>query len=206
MKPPVEAPTSSAIQSRRVDLERVERRGELVAAAADVGRRFRDGECRVRRDQVARLAVEAGAIALPHPDLARQHQRLRPTPRLDQAPLDEQLVEPNARRLDGLVGSSRRRGAHPPIVAQPASPRLTGSSAERPHARADRPSAPPRLDRVACHATILGYVDQHPVRAPPLSPIVDWSATIATQRHPMDRHDSPSDTIRRLSGDDRRTG
>ena len=36
MKPPVEAPTSSADQPARVDLERVERRRQLVAAAADV--------------------------------------------------------------------------------------------------------------------------------------------------------------------------
>ena len=99
MKPPVEAPDVERDAAGGVDLERVERGRELVAAAADVRRRFRDGQRRVRRDQVAGLAVEPRRVAVPHPDLAGQDQRLRPAPRLDQAPLHEQLVEPNPRRL-----------------------------------------------------------------------------------------------------------
>ncbi len=157
MKPPVEAPTSSAIRPAGSISNASSAAASLCPPRLTYGRRFRDGQWRVRRDQVARLAVEAGRVALPHPDLARQHQRLRPTARLDQPALDEQLVEPDARRLDSLVGSSRRRGAHPPIVAQPASPGLTG------RLRARRGASGPTVSDVAlsgpstaspCHATI----------------------------------------------------
>ena len=123
-------------QAGRIDLEGVERRGQLVAAAADVRLGRRDGHRRARIDEIARLAVVPGGIALPHPDLAGQHERLRPAARLDQAALDEQLVEADA--LDPGLGG--RRGAHPPIVAQRAAPGLTVAADRRqPAATSERP-------------------------------------------------------------------
>ena len=70
-----------------------------------------------RVDQVARLAVAPGGVAVPDLDLARQHQRLGPRARGGEPTLDEQLVEALACGRDGLTA---------PIVAQAASPRLTG--------------------------------------------------------------------------------
>ena len=101
-------------EPRRVDLEGVQGRRELVAAPADVGVVADDLDRAIGQDEVARLAIVTCRVALPHPDLAGQHQRLRSAARLDQATLDEQLVESDARDPD------RGCGAHPPIVAQPA--------------------------------------------------------------------------------------
>ena len=117
----------------RVDPERVEAGRELVAAAADVGLGVVDLDARRRVDQVAGLAVVPGGVALPHPDLAGQHERLGAAPRLDQPALDEQLVEPDARGLRLRRGTIGR--THPPIVAQPASPGLTP---ERRYRRRDK--------------------------------------------------------------------
>ncbi len=81
VKPPVEAPDVEADQTRRVDPEGVERGRELVAAAADTyGSRSTTAIVRGRVDEVAGLAVEPRRVALPHPDLAGQDQRLRPAP------------------------------------------------------------------------------------------------------------------------------
>ena len=97
MKPPVEAPTSSATWPRRVDPERVERGRELVPASADVRLWRGDRDRRVGGDEVARLAVAARGVALPHPDLAGQHERLGARARVGQPALDQQLVESDAR-------------------------------------------------------------------------------------------------------------
>ena len=115
-----------ADQPGRVDPERVERGGELVAASADVGLGRVDADGGRRVDQVARFAVEAGGVALPHPDLAGQHQRLRAAARLDQPTLHEQLVEPDPRGL--RLGRRAVGRTHAPIVAQPASPGLTAGT------------------------------------------------------------------------------
>jgi hypothetical protein len=45
--------------------------------------------------EIAGLAVPAGAIPLPDPDAAGQEQRLGPTARLDEAALDQELVQPD---------------------------------------------------------------------------------------------------------------
>ena len=95
MKPPVDAPTSRQTRPARSIAERVERGRELVAPAADVRLRRRDLDRRRGIDEVAGLAVEAGAVALPHPDLAGEHERLGAAARLDQPAIDEQLVEPD---------------------------------------------------------------------------------------------------------------
>ena len=125
----------------RVDRERVEGRRELVPAPAHVRLGFRDRDRRIGREQVARLSIAAGRVALPHPDLAGQDERLRARSRLDQATLDQQLIQPLAGRLDGR--------AHPPIVAQPAAPGLTRQRAvagrwdvgRQPAATSERPGS-----------------------------------------------------------------
>ena len=98
MKPPVEAPTSSATSPAGSISNASSAAASLWPPRLTYGAGSVTASGRVGRDQVARLAVEAGGVALPHPDLAGQHQRLRPAPRLDQPPLDEQLVEPDARQ------------------------------------------------------------------------------------------------------------
>ena len=113
MKPPVEAPTSRHDQPGRVDLERVERGRELVAAAADV--RVAAAATATGVSAASRspgLRSRARRVALPHPDLAGQDERLGPAARLDQPALDEQLVEPDAcRRLArSMRGSPAYRG------------------------------------------------------------------------------------------------
>ena len=60
-----------ADEPRRVDAERVERGGELVAAAADVRVALHDRDRDVRLDEVAGLPVEPPGIARPDADLAR---------------------------------------------------------------------------------------------------------------------------------------
>ena len=118
-----------AHEPARVDPEGIERGGELVAAPADEGLGLVHIDVGGRRDQVAGLAVVTGGVALPHPDLAGQHERLRAAARLDQPALHEQLVEADPRGLR----SGRRAVArtHPPIVAQPASPGLTSTRPAR---------------------------------------------------------------------------
>ena len=120
-------PDVEAHETGRIDPEGVQAGGELVATAADVGLGGVDLDARRRVDQVAGLAIVPGGIALPHPDLARQHEGLGATPRLDQPALHEQLIEPDPRGLRLRRGTTGR--THPPIVAQPASPGLTRSVA-----------------------------------------------------------------------------
>ena len=86
MKPPVDAPTSSAVEPADVDPERVERVRELVPGARDVRRRRLDLERRVLVDLLARLRVARHA--------PRHHERLRLRARLGEPALDEQDVKP----------------------------------------------------------------------------------------------------------------
>ncbi len=75
-----------AVEARRIDAERVEPVRELLAAARDVRRRPLDRELGVLLDLVARLVVAA--------DETGEHERLRLRPRLREAALDEEDVEP----------------------------------------------------------------------------------------------------------------
>jgi hypothetical protein len=100
----------------RVDLEGIERGSQLVATAADEWLRFGYFDRGVGSKQVAGLAIVTSGVTLPHSDLAGKHERLGAAARVDQATFDEELIKPDARRL---------RGAHLPIVAQPAAPKLT---------------------------------------------------------------------------------
>ena len=109
MKPPVDAPTSSAVRPVGVDPEGVERRGQLVAAPADVRLRLRDLERRGRIDRVAGLVVQPRGIAVADADLAGQDQRLGSSARVHQPTLDEQLVEADALR----PGAWRSHGSRP---------------------------------------------------------------------------------------------
>ena len=68
-----------------------------------------------RRDR--RACDRASRVPLADADLAGEHECLRTGARLDQAALDEELVESDA-------GPFGRRRAHPAIVAQRPSPRL----------------------------------------------------------------------------------
>ena len=99
VKPPVDAPDVEADEPGRIDPERVERRRELVAAAADVRIALDKAERRGRVDEIAGLPIEARPVALPDPDLAGEDQRLGPRAGLGEAALDEELVE--ARRRAG---------------------------------------------------------------------------------------------------------
>ena len=121
-----------------IHAERVERREQLVRAAADPLAATRDLDRDVDRHEVAALPVAARAVALAHPHLARKHERLGAGTCLREAALHEELVEAHA---------SRRRGGHAPIVAQPAH---RGRSPEPPgiaprSALADGPRRDPEL-------------------------------------------------------------
>ena len=76
MNPPVDAPTSTATSPRRVDGEGVERGDQLVRPPADPLAPAGDRDRGLPADEVARLEVVPGAIALAHPDLPGQHERL----------------------------------------------------------------------------------------------------------------------------------
>jgi hypothetical protein len=78
---------------RRPDREGVESRRELVPAARDIRLRLDDLDGDRGVEEVARFAIRARRVALPHPDLAGHDEGLRPRARLHQAALDEQLVE-----------------------------------------------------------------------------------------------------------------
>ena len=132
MKPPVDAPTSRQTRPR-VDLERIEGGGKLVAAARDV---WVADEVHRRPwiDEIAGLPVPSRCVPLADAHLAGQHERLRTSARLDQAALDEELVELDA-------GPLRRRRAHPAIVAQRPSPRLDSATAGAARGRTHVPAA-----------------------------------------------------------------
>ena len=93
MKPPVEAPTSSARRPRDVEPERVERVGELDPAPRDERRRRQDLELDVLGHQLPGLRGAAAFGQQQH--LARDHRRGRTRARLEHAALREQAVEPD---------------------------------------------------------------------------------------------------------------
>ena len=123
MKPPVEAPTSSAVMPARIDPERVEGRRELVAAAADIRLGRLDSDGRGRIDLVARLAIAAAAVAVADEHLAGQDKGLCLRSGVGQAAVHEELVETD------LALPMRDGRAHRPIVAQAAARGLTAGHA-----------------------------------------------------------------------------
>ena len=151
----------------RVDLERIQRRRQLVATATDIGLRFGHADGRVRGDHVARLAVVPGSVALPHPDRAGQHERLRTAARLDQSALDEQLIEPDALDLRFGRWLGGRGWAHPPIVAQAASRGIT---------RVVRLARPPMSRAVKAAASIAAW--RSPGRSSPRDRASDAAADL----------------------------
>ncbi len=100
-----------ADEAGRVDAERVERARQLLAAARDVGQGRRDLERHRAVDEVPGLAIESRRIARPDPHAAGQQQRLGPAPRLDEAALHEQLVQPDARRDAAVAARAAPAGA-----------------------------------------------------------------------------------------------
>ena len=64
-------------QTGKVDLEGVERGGQLVPATTHVRVRLGHRDGRIRGDQVTGLSVVPGGVAVPYPDRPRQHERLR---------------------------------------------------------------------------------------------------------------------------------
>ena len=114
-----------AVESGRVDAERVERVRELVAAARDVLRAARDRQLRGLVDLLSRLVVAR--------DEPGHHQRLRLRSRLREAALDEEDVQP----LPGhaLDGRAERLVRQPP--GEPEAERREDRDREQ-----RRPSAP----------------------------------------------------------------
>ena len=111
MKPPVDAPTSSATSAAHVDAEGVERVRQLDPAARHVGHRRRpEPQLGPRVDQIARLLD--GPVARQH--LARQDQRPRFLARRRQPLLDQGQIGADALGFRLLsVGASRHRGMIP---------------------------------------------------------------------------------------------
>ena len=134
MKPPVDAPTSRQILPARVHAERVERRRELVPAAAHIRLPLDELDLQLEIDEVPGLPVHAGGIPGPGPDLAAEDQRLGAGPRRRQPAIHEELVQALARRPEDRPG-------HAAIVAQRPSPRLTAGCRWIGHRRAsDQPA------------------------------------------------------------------
>ena len=94
MKPPVDAPTSSARRPSTRDLQRVERVGELDAAARDVRRRAVDLELDLGIDQLARFLGAPPAGTEVH--LTGDHGRRGARARFEQPALREQGVQADA--------------------------------------------------------------------------------------------------------------
>ena len=90
MNPPVEAPTSSARRPENVDPQRVERVGELDAAAGDERRGRLDVELHVGGHELAGLG---GAGAAGHVDLPGDHSGGRPRAGREEPTLRQQAVE-----------------------------------------------------------------------------------------------------------------
>jgi hypothetical protein len=99
--------------ARRFDPERVERRGELVTATADIRLGRRDLERCRRVDEIARLPVRAGGVALARAHATREHEDLSTRPRGREPALHEELVETDA----GRSLRDARPAGHAPIVA-----------------------------------------------------------------------------------------
>jgi hypothetical protein len=106
----------------RVDPEGLERCGQLVPAATDVRIPLDQADRHLAVDEITRLAIRSGGVAVTGPDLAGKDQCLGLRARLGQTTLDEELIETLAERSFG------RRATHRAIVAQPSSPRLTRES------------------------------------------------------------------------------
>ena len=123
MKPPVDAPTSRQTRPAGSISNASSAAASLWPPRLTYGSRSATRDGRVSGEQVARLQVRARGVALAHPDLAGEDERLGLRPRLGQAALDEELVQALSGRL--AAGVPRRSRAHPRIVAQPASPRIT---------------------------------------------------------------------------------
>ena len=70
MNPPVDAPTSRHDLTGRIDLEGIERRGELVAAPAHVRIGRLDGDELGDVEQVPWLSVVSSRVALANPHFA----------------------------------------------------------------------------------------------------------------------------------------
>ena len=79
-----------------IDAEGLQRGGELVPATRDVGLRHPDLQRHGRIDEVARLPIRPGPIALPDPHLAGHDEGLGPGPRIGETTVDQELVEPLA--------------------------------------------------------------------------------------------------------------
>ena len=107
MKPPVDAPTSTATSpagsmskaSRAAISLWAPRLTHSLPAASDTGA--------AAVHEIPGLEVVPGAVALPHPHLPGQHQRLGTRPRRDETPLHEELVEADALRGGGRHGPYR---------------------------------------------------------------------------------------------------
>ena len=108
VKPPVDAPTSSARRPARVDGERVERAGELQAAAADV-RMIRHGELDARVGLDRRAGLRDDLAVDRH--LAGEDQRARAFARRGEAAVDERDIEARLGRSPRVVSVSRRCSA-----------------------------------------------------------------------------------------------
>ncbi len=95
VKPPVEAPTSSAVR-RGVEAESVKRRRELHGAARDEihARSRKNGERRTRLDERAGLVDDRAG----DPDQAAANGIARPRPRGHEAGLDQGLIQPPSHR------------------------------------------------------------------------------------------------------------
>ena len=134
MKPPVEAPTSSAV----IPVGSIPNASSAAASLWPPRLTYGSGAVTstvaARIDRVAGLEITSCPVAVADPHLAREHERLGTASRLDQPALDEQLIEPNPLRF--------RMGGrtHPPIVAQPASRGLIGSAGGPRACRATRRS------------------------------------------------------------------
>ena len=106
VKPPVDAPTSSARRPRGSIAERVERVRQLDAAAADVRMiGFRELDARVRRRRPRRLCDTTWPSTL---HLAGQDQRAGALARRGQPALDERHVEPNLADAHSVITKARR--------------------------------------------------------------------------------------------------
>ena len=93
--------------ARRVDPERVERaRPASRRPATRTARRRHELHGHGRVDQVARLAVEPGAVTLADAHPAGHQQRLGAAARRRQAPFGEQLVQTDARRHPAMLAGA----------------------------------------------------------------------------------------------------
>ena len=117
MKPPVEAPTSSADVPAGSIPNASSAAASLWPPRLTYGSGASTSTGVVGSTQVARLAVAARGVALADPDLAGQDERLRPRPRLGEPALDEQLVESDLGPADASTVGLTRLSWHSPLHA-----------------------------------------------------------------------------------------